>query len=332
MLKGRWGAARLVAMTGAPVIPVGIWGTEQVWPRSERLPNMLALRNPPTITIRVGRPVEGLTGESPDADTEAIMAAIVHLLPPEARKERTPTEEELAKTYPGGKVKDTDEAERRPATTDRSPAAGRWNPTACAGVDRVVGGTGPPGRADPDACSCVPGGVHRRAADPGVAHAKGPDQATIDGAGMVAPISVDGTEGSDDDLGTLVELAGLLPAVFGQTPDPMLAAAPKEGLGPKLVITWRLPDGGPTPGSVQQELYLYAEGGPLTYTAPDQPFMGGDRTTGGWFRTPTALQPRWETLGLPTQTTLECGRSTRPAATRPHERSGHGSVAAGLAS
>ena len=55
----------------------------------------------------------------------------------------------------------------------------------------------------------------------------------------------------------------------------MLAEEPKEELGPKLVITWRLPDGGPTPATVQQELYLYAEGGPLTYTAPDNPFVGG---------------------------------------------------------
>ena len=54
VLKGRWGAARLAAMTGAPVIPVGLWGTEKVWPRSERLPNLLALRNPPTVTIRIG--------------------------------------------------------------------------------------------------------------------------------------------------------------------------------------------------------------------------------------------------------------------------------------
>ena len=39
-LKGRWGAARLAQMTGAPVIPVGMWGTEKVWPRSSRLPNV----------------------------------------------------------------------------------------------------------------------------------------------------------------------------------------------------------------------------------------------------------------------------------------------------
>ena len=113
VLKGRWGAARLAAMTGAPVIPVGLWGTEKVWPRSERLPNVLAVRNPPTVTIRIGRPVEGLIGE-PDKDTKKIMKAITALLPAEARKRRTPTAEELAKTYPGGKVKDTDEEARRP--------------------------------------------------------------------------------------------------------------------------------------------------------------------------------------------------------------------------
>ncbi len=35
-LKGRWGAARLAAMTRAPVIPIGLWGTEKVWPRNAR--------------------------------------------------------------------------------------------------------------------------------------------------------------------------------------------------------------------------------------------------------------------------------------------------------
>jgi putative phosphoserine phosphatase/1-acylglycerol-3-phosphate O-acyltransferase len=116
VLKGRWGAARLAAMTGAPVIPVGLWGTEKVWPRSERLPNLLALRHPPLVTIRIGPPVEGLTGASPDADTKKIMKAITALLPAEARKRRTPTEEELRRTYPGGKVKETDEEARRPGT------------------------------------------------------------------------------------------------------------------------------------------------------------------------------------------------------------------------
>jgi len=118
VLKGRWGAARLAAMTGSPVIPVGLWGTERVWPRSDRLPNLLALANPPRITVTVGSPVTGLKGASPDADTKRIMTAIAKLLPAEARQKRTPTTEELARTYPGGRIPDADdaahEADRRP--------------------------------------------------------------------------------------------------------------------------------------------------------------------------------------------------------------------------
>ena len=68
VLRGRWGAARLAQMTGAPVIPIGLWGTEQVWPRSKRLPNMLNVTDPPVVRVRVGRPVK-LTGKSLDADT-----------------------------------------------------------------------------------------------------------------------------------------------------------------------------------------------------------------------------------------------------------------------
>jgi putative phosphoserine phosphatase/1-acylglycerol-3-phosphate O-acyltransferase len=102
-LKGRWGAARLAAMTGAPVVPVGMWGTERVWPRSSRVPNVLQITNPPLITIRVGKPVY-VDGDDPDVDTKLIMDAISSLLPPEGRVKHTPTPEELAKTYPAGKA------------------------------------------------------------------------------------------------------------------------------------------------------------------------------------------------------------------------------------
>jgi putative phosphoserine phosphatase/1-acylglycerol-3-phosphate O-acyltransferase len=116
-LKGRWGAARLAHMTGAPVIPVGMWGTERVWPRNARVPNMLNVTNPPLITIRMGTPVE-LEGKDLDKDTKRIMKAITKLLPPEAREKRTPTPEELARTYPSGKAPTAaeHERERRPGT------------------------------------------------------------------------------------------------------------------------------------------------------------------------------------------------------------------------
>ena len=113
-LKGRWGAARLAAMTGAPVIPVGLWGTEKVWPRSARLPKLSLGR--PRVSATVGPPVE-LGGDDPDADTAAIMAAIVDLLPDEARVHRTPTEDELRATFPPGYTGDPNaETDRRPGT------------------------------------------------------------------------------------------------------------------------------------------------------------------------------------------------------------------------
>ncbi|MDP1805085.1 MAG: HAD-IB family hydrolase, partial [Acidimicrobiales bacterium] len=116
VLKGRWGAAQLAAETGAQVIPVGLWGTEKVWPRSARLPDLLALRNPPTVQVRVGEPVIGLTGDA-DKDTNLIMRSIAALLPAEARKRYEPTEDELRRTYPSSYTGDPDaETERRPGS------------------------------------------------------------------------------------------------------------------------------------------------------------------------------------------------------------------------
>jgi putative phosphoserine phosphatase/1-acylglycerol-3-phosphate O-acyltransferase len=101
VLKGRWGAARLAEMSRAPVIPLGLWGTEKVWPRSERVPRVLNLTSPPRVLVRLGGPVE-LAYDDPDADTARIMDAIVALLPPEARERRQPTADELARTMPAG--------------------------------------------------------------------------------------------------------------------------------------------------------------------------------------------------------------------------------------
>ncbi len=69
--------------THAPVIPVGLWGTEKVWPRNRRLPRF-DLAERPEIRVRVGDPVD-LKHRSLDADTKRIMAALVDQLPDEAR-------------------------------------------------------------------------------------------------------------------------------------------------------------------------------------------------------------------------------------------------------
>lgn len=115
-LKGRWGAARLARMTGATVIPIGLWGTEKVWPRSSRVPKVFNVADAPTVLAAVGDPVE-LKGKSLDKDTKRIMKAISALLPPESQLRHDPTPDELAATYPPGYRGDpVHEAERRPGT------------------------------------------------------------------------------------------------------------------------------------------------------------------------------------------------------------------------
>jgi 1-acyl-sn-glycerol-3-phosphate acyltransferase len=47
LLPGRKGAARIALATGAPVVPIGIWGTQERWPREG---------------IRVGRPLRSRVG------------------------------------------------------------------------------------------------------------------------------------------------------------------------------------------------------------------------------------------------------------------------------
>ena len=121
-LKGRWGAARLALATGAQIVPVGLWGTERVWPRNSRLPNLAAVTNPPRVSVSTGQPFTlGVNGSPSDGDLETattrIMSEIVAMLPDEARVPYEPTPEELARTYPSSYKGDPSaEANRRPGT------------------------------------------------------------------------------------------------------------------------------------------------------------------------------------------------------------------------
>ncbi len=99
VLHGKTGAARLAADTGAPVIPIGLWGTEKVWPRAAKVPNVTNLRHPPRVTVSIGPPV-ALSHTDAVGDTATVMDAIVGLLPDEARQVHIPTDEELAATRP----------------------------------------------------------------------------------------------------------------------------------------------------------------------------------------------------------------------------------------
>ncbi len=99
VLQGKTGAARLAAATGATVIPIGLWGTEKVWPRSAKVPNVTNLQHPPRVTVTVGPPLT-LGGTDAVADTRLLMDTVTALLPDEAREPHIPTDEELAATRP----------------------------------------------------------------------------------------------------------------------------------------------------------------------------------------------------------------------------------------
>ena len=127
-LQGRWGAARLAMRTGAPVIPMGLWGTEKVWPRNSQVPMLWNVTNPPKVSVTVGPEVALRRDASSDAlasaadaladdNTKRMMSAIINLLPPEAREHREPTEAELRAALPSNYKGDLNaEFTRRPGT------------------------------------------------------------------------------------------------------------------------------------------------------------------------------------------------------------------------
>lgn len=147
---------------------------------------------------------------------------------------------------------------------------------------------------------------------PTAAFAKGASAATIDGSGPggpgngpTGPITLrgGGEPGSGTQLGNLADQSGLFPAMFGQSPDPMLQAAPTRRLGPRYTITWTIPDGSGTAKKIRQDVYPYAAGGPVTYTEPGQPVF--DQTTkGGWYRGSDGLRTQLIALGLPNKAPL----------------------------
>ena len=78
----------------------------------------------------------------------------------------------------------------------------------------------------------------------------------------------------------------------------MLAGRPKGDLGPRYTITYRLP--GPNgEETIRQDLYPYADGGPLTYTPTDQTFFGSNVVRGGWYRASPELKTTLVKAGLP---------------------------------
>jgi len=82
------GVAVLAIRTGAPIVPLGIAGSNRVWPKGQKLPHPGG-----RVTARVGRPFRPVDALPPDTDrrtakplvTRMIMDRIAALLPPSQR-------------------------------------------------------------------------------------------------------------------------------------------------------------------------------------------------------------------------------------------------------
>ena len=75
---GRPGIGRLVAKSGAVVIPVACCGTNEVWPRGRPLPR-LGFRNRPTVSVDFGEPME-FSGDDHQKSVDALMGEIATML------------------------------------------------------------------------------------------------------------------------------------------------------------------------------------------------------------------------------------------------------------
>jgi 1-acyl-sn-glycerol-3-phosphate acyltransferase len=64
----RSGLSRIAIPAGAPVVPVGIWGTQRVWPRGKLEPGSLLRRH--TLALVYGRSIAPRPGESPQGFRE----------------------------------------------------------------------------------------------------------------------------------------------------------------------------------------------------------------------------------------------------------------------
>jgi hypothetical protein len=136
---------------------------------------------------------------------------------------------------------------------------------------------------------------------PATALAKGASEAEITGPGLDEPISLAGEgQPGGEQLMQIAEALGFFPAVFSQSPDPMLDERPAGALGPKYRITYVMPGPNNELDELVQDVYPYAEPNPVSYTKPGQKFWTTERTRGGWYVAATQFaKDQLVTVGLP---------------------------------
>src|SRR6266581_5389580 len=144
------------------------------------------------------------------------------------------------------------------------------------------------------------------------AAAKGPSAAKIEGPGLASPLVLEGDgEGPGSPLGDFTQQAGFFPAMFGQSPDPMLRVRPTTDLGPRYRVTYTVPGPDNTADTISQDLYPYSRRGPLTFMQAGQLFFGREHTQGGWYRADPTLKALLVEEGLPAHAPAVTPRASR---------------------
>jgi 1-acyl-sn-glycerol-3-phosphate acyltransferase len=85
LMRGRKGAARIALATDAPVVPVGIWGTQARWPKLG-----LHLRRPwrPVVAISYGEPIPPKGDAGSAADVQAFTDVIIDAIAAQSERAR----------------------------------------------------------------------------------------------------------------------------------------------------------------------------------------------------------------------------------------------------
>ena len=135
------------------------------------------------------------------------------------------------------------------------------------------------------------------------AAAKGPDRATLHGPGLERPLVFSGY-GSDGraTLGVLTQEGGFWAQAFGGAVSGsgqarLLKRKPAGALGPRYLVVYRVPGGGPAPSLLRQELYPFAAQ-PVSFM-PRQTFWRTRRAPGGWYALGSGLKAALVEAGLP---------------------------------
>jgi hypothetical protein len=135
----------------------------------------------------------------------------------------------------------------------------------------------------------------------GPALAKGVESATIEGPGLPHPLRVGpGSGGATvSALGPLSTLTAMWEVTPGH-PSPLQLSpqAPTAELGPAYTVRWQVMTGVEQTTELRQDVYPYADGGPVVYTAAGQPLFDGT-TIGGWYEAPGSLRELLVRLGVP---------------------------------